>query len=59
VNARAADTVRKTGPQVECGELTTTANNITVSYAQTLRAATPSNLPVHASVPRELRGVAV
>ncbi|CAJ0880129.1 hypothetical protein R76727_03259 [Ralstonia mannitolilytica] len=51
--------LRKLKPtrQIECVELMIAANNITVSYAQALVAATPSNLLLHESKPRKLGGV--
>ncbi|WP_445940699.1 plasmid partitioning protein RepB C-terminal domain-containing protein [Pseudomonas sp.] len=50
--------LRKLKPtrQVECVELMVATNNITVSYAQALMAATPSNLMVGDAKPRKLAG---
>lgn len=41
----------------ECVELMVSTNNITVSYAQALVAATPSNLLVGETKPRKIAGV--
>lgn len=51
--------LRKMKPtrQVECVELMVSTNNITVSYAQALVAATPSNLLVGETKPRKIAGV--
>lgn len=51
--------LRKMKPtrQVECVELMVSTNNITVSYAQALVAATPSNLLVGETKPRKIGGV--
>lgn len=50
--------LRKLKPtrQVECVELMVATNNITVSYAQALMAATPSNLLMGGTKPRKLGG---
>lgn len=51
--------LRKMKPtrQVECVELMVATNNITVSYAQALVAATPANMLVAETKPRKLAGV--
>ena len=51
--------LRKLKPtrQVECVELMVSTNNITVSYAQALVAATPSNMLVGEVKPRKMAGV--
>jgi hypothetical protein len=51
--------LRKLKPtrQVECVELMVATNNISVSYAQALMVATPSNLLVGEAKPRKLAGV--
>ena len=51
--------LRKMKPtrQIECVELMVSTNNITVSYAQALVAATPSNLLVGEAKPRKIGGV--
>ena len=51
--------LRKLKPtrQVECVELMVSTNNITVSYAQALVAATPSNMLVGEIKPRKIAGV--
>lgn len=51
--------LRKMKPtrQVECVELMVATNNITVSYAQALVAATPANMLVGDLKPRKLGGV--
>jgi hypothetical protein len=51
--------LRKLKPtrQVECVELMVSANNITVSYAQALMAATPNNMLVGEIKPRKMAGV--
>ena len=51
--------LRKLKPtrQIECVELMIATNNVTVSYAQALLAATPGNLLVHETKPRKLGGV--
>lgn len=51
--------LRKLKPtrQVECVELMVRANNITVSYAQALLAATPVNMLVGEVKPKKLAGV--
>lgn len=51
--------LRKLKPtrQVECVELMVSANNITVSYAQALLAATPVNMLVGEVKPKKLAGV--
>lgn len=51
--------LRKMKPtrQVECVELMVATNNITVSYAQALVAATPANMLVGETKPRKLAGV--
>lgn len=51
--------LRKMKPtrQVECVELMVSTNNITVSYAQALVAATASNLLVGETKPRKIAGV--
>ncbi len=46
----------KTTRQIECVELMISANNVTVSYAQALLAATPSNMLVGAGESSERRG---
>ena len=51
--------LRKMKPtrQIECVELMVSTNNITVSYAQALVAATPSNMLVGETKPRKIAGV--
>jgi ParB-like chromosome segregation protein Spo0J len=51
--------LRKLKPtrQIECIELMLTANNMTVSYAEALLAATPPHLLVSETKPRKLRGM--
>jgi hypothetical protein len=51
--------LRKMKPtrQIECVELMVCTNNITVSYAQALVAATPSNMLVGETKPRKIAGV--
>lgn len=51
--------LRKMKPtrQIECVELMVATNNITVSYAQALVAATPANMLVGELKPRKLGGV--
>jgi len=50
--------IRKMKPnrQVECAELMTAANNLTVSYAEALLVATPVDLLVDGKRPRKLAG---
>ena len=47
----------KTTRQIECVELMISANNVTVSYAQALLAATPSNMLVGEIKTRKVTGV--
>lgn len=47
----------KTTRQIECVELMISANNLTVSYAQALLAATPSNMLVDEIKTRKVTGV--
>jgi hypothetical protein len=51
--------LRKMKPtrQIECVELMVSTNNITVSYAQALVAATPSNMLIGETKPRKIAGV--
>lgn len=58
-SANIGGVLRKLKPtrQMECVELMVATNNITVSYAQALLAATPSNLLVGEIKPRKLAGV--
>lgn len=51
--------LRKMKPtrQIECVELMVSTNNITVSYAQALVAATPINMLVGETKPRKIAGV--
>lgn len=51
--------IRKMKPtrQVECVELMISANNMTVSYAEALLAATPADLLVDGKKPQKLSGV--
>ncbi len=51
--------LRKLKPtrQVECVELMVATNNITVSYAQALLAATPPNMLVNEGGPKKVKGV--
>lgn len=51
--------LRKMKPtrQVECVELMTAANNLSVSYAEALLVATPASLLVDGKKPRKLTGV--
>lgn len=51
--------LRKLKPtrQIECVELMVSANNITVSYAQALVAATPGNMLVNGAKPKKMTGV--
>lgn len=43
--------------QIECVELMVSANNLTVSYAEALLAATPGNQLVQNSKPQKIKGV--
>ena len=54
-----SNTLRKMKPmrQVECVELMTSANNLTVSYAEALLVATPVSMLVDGKKPNHLRGV--
>lgn len=58
-SAELSRVLRKMKPtrQVECIELMISANNVTVSYAEALLAATPQELLVDERKPRNLRGV--
>lgn len=58
-SAEMARVVRKMKPtrQIECIELMTSANNMTVAYAEALLAATPAELLVDGKKPRKLAGV--
>lgn len=58
-SANIGSVLRKLKPtrQVECVELMVATNNITVSYAQALLAATPSNLVVGETKPRKVAGI--
>jgi hypothetical protein len=47
----------KTTRQVECVELMVAANNVTVSYAEALLVATPSEMLVDGKKPQKLQGV--
>ncbi|QBQ95908.1 plasmid partitioning protein RepB C-terminal domain-containing protein [Paraburkholderia pallida] len=51
--------LRKMKPtrQVECVELMTAANNLSVSYAESLLVATPTSLLVDGKKPRKLTGI--
>ena len=58
-SANLSPVLRKMKPtrQVECVELMVATNNITVSYAQALLAATPSNMLVNEGVAKKIKGV--
>jgi hypothetical protein len=58
-SAEMARVIRKMKPtrQIECVELMTSANNMTVAYAEALLAATPAELLVEGRKPRKLSGV--
>lgn len=58
-SAELSRVIRKMKPtrQVECVELMISANNLTVSYAEALLAATPADLLVDGKKPRKLSGV--
>ena len=47
----------KTTRQIECVELMVATNNITVSYAQALLAATPNTMLVNDGSPKKVKGV--
>ena len=47
----------KTTRQLECVELMVATNNITVSYAQALLAATPNTMLVNDGSPKKVKGV--
>jgi hypothetical protein len=51
--------LRKMKPtrQVECVELMTSANNITVSYAEALLVATPADMLIDGKKPQRLQGI--
>jgi hypothetical protein len=51
--------LRKMKParQVECVELMTSANNLTVTYSEALLVATPSNMLVDGKKPKRLGGI--
>ncbi|SPA36238.1 hypothetical protein CBM2606_A10142 [Cupriavidus taiwanensis] len=51
--------IRKMKPtrQVECVELMTSANNLTIAYAEALLVATPTSLLVDGKKPRKLTGI--
>ncbi|GGH54955.1 hypothetical protein GCM10010975_12030 [Comamonas phosphati] len=51
--------VAKPTRQVECVELMVATNNITVSYAQALLAATPPNMLINEGGPKKVKGVSV
>ncbi|ATE58999.1 plasmid partitioning protein RepB C-terminal domain-containing protein [Thauera sinica] len=57
--ANLGSVLRKLKPirQVECVELMLTANNMTVTYATALLAATPPHLLVGETKPRKMRGI--
>ena len=58
-SANLSPVLRKLKPtrQVECVELMVATNNITVSYAQALLAATPPNMLVNEGGPKKVKGV--
>jgi len=58
-SANLSPVLRKLKPtrQVECVELMVATNNITVSYAQALLAASPSNMLVNEDRPKKIKGV--
>ena len=58
-SANLSPVLRKLKPtrQVECVELMVDTNNITVSYAQALLAATPPNMLVNEGGPKKVKGV--
>jgi ParB/RepB/Spo0J family partition protein len=58
-SAELSRVIRKMKPtrQVECVELMISANNMTVSYAEALLAATPADLLVDGKKPRKFSGV--
>lgn len=58
-SAEMARVIRKMKPtrQIECVELMTSANNMTVAYAEALLAATPAELLVDGRKPRKMSGV--
>ena len=58
-SANLSPVLRKLKPtrQVECVELMVATNNITVTYAQALLAATPSNMLVNDDKPKKVKGV--
>lgn len=58
-SAEMARVIRKMKPtrQIECVELMTSANNMTVAYAEALLAATPAELLVDGRKPRKISGV--
>lgn len=58
-SAELSRVIRKMKPtrQVECVELMVSANNMKVSYAEALLAATPADLLVDGKKPRKLSGV--
>lgn len=58
-SANIGSVLRKMKPtrQVECVELMAATNNITVSYAQALLAATPSTMLIGEAKPKKLAGV--
>lgn len=58
-SANLSPVLRKMKPtrQVECVELMVLTNNITVSYAQALLAATASNLLINDGGPKKVKGV--
>jgi len=58
-SANLSPVLRKMKPtrQVECVELMVATNNITVSYAQALLAATPSNMLVNEGAQKKVKGV--
>ncbi len=45
--------------QIECVELMTSANNVTVSYAEAMLVATPAELLVDGKKPQKLTGISV
>jgi hypothetical protein len=47
----------KTARQIECVELMISANNLSVSYAEALLVATPTNMLVDGQKPKKLTGV--
>ncbi len=58
-SASLSPVLRKMKPtrQVECVELMVATNNITVSYAQALLAATPSNMLVNENGQKKVKGI--